>query len=160
MAMPMPLGAHLTTLCPHQKDHTLDRPSPRKKLCWSPEWCFSPHNFPWESGEGGGCQQSTGNSTRGDLTGQEWALPLQQRVRLNNRTPVRLLIRPSHVFTVLFTFSPPPTPSRPELRPAPPGIAPPLARSRRVCVVLDFSVGMEAFDELLSINVPWLKLKL
>ena len=22
-------------------------------------------------------------------------------------------------------------------------------------VVLDFSVGMEAFDELLSINVPW-----
>ena len=23
------------------------------------------------------------------------------------------------------------------------------------CVVLDFSVGMEAFDELLSINVPW-----
>ena len=23
------------------------------------------------------------------------------------------------------------------------------------CVVLGFSVGMEAFDELLSINVPW-----
>ena len=23
------------------------------------------------------------------------------------------------------------------------------------CVVLDFSVGMEAFDELLPINVPW-----
>ena len=23
------------------------------------------------------------------------------------------------------------------------------------CVVLSFSVGMEAFDELLSINVPW-----
>ena len=23
------------------------------------------------------------------------------------------------------------------------------------CVVLDFSVGMETFDELLSINVPW-----
>ena len=23
------------------------------------------------------------------------------------------------------------------------------------CVVLDFSVGTEAFDELLSINVPW-----
>ena len=23
------------------------------------------------------------------------------------------------------------------------------------CVVLCFSVGMEAFDELLSINVPW-----
>ena len=23
------------------------------------------------------------------------------------------------------------------------------------CVVLDFSVGMKAFDELLSINVPW-----
>ena len=23
------------------------------------------------------------------------------------------------------------------------------------CVVLDFSVGMEAFYELLSINVPW-----
>ena len=23
------------------------------------------------------------------------------------------------------------------------------------CVVLDFSVGMEAFDELLLINVPW-----
>ena len=23
------------------------------------------------------------------------------------------------------------------------------------CVVLDFSVGMEVFDELLSINVPW-----
>ena len=22
-------------------------------------------------------------------------------------------------------------------------------------VVLDFSVGMEAFDELLSINIPW-----
>ena len=26
------------------------------------------------------------------------------------------------------------------------------------CVVLDFSVGMEAFDELLSINVPRSKL--
>ena len=25
----------------------------------------------------------------------------------------------------------------------------------RPCVVLGFSVGMEAFDELLSINVPW-----
>ena len=25
------------------------------------------------------------------------------------------------------------------------------------CVVLGFSVGMEAFDELLSINVPWSK---
>ena len=24
------------------------------------------------------------------------------------------------------------------------------------CVVLGFSVGMEAFDELLSINVPWI----
>ena len=24
-----------------------------------------------------------------------------------------------------------------------------------LCVVLGFSVGMEAFDELLSINVPW-----
>ena len=23
------------------------------------------------------------------------------------------------------------------------------------CVVLGFSVGMEAFDELLSINIPW-----
>ena len=23
------------------------------------------------------------------------------------------------------------------------------------CVVLGFSVGMEAFDDLLSINVPW-----
>ena len=23
------------------------------------------------------------------------------------------------------------------------------------CVVLGFSVGMEAFDELLSVNVPW-----
>ena len=23
------------------------------------------------------------------------------------------------------------------------------------CVVLGFSVGMEAFDELLSLNVPW-----
>ena len=23
------------------------------------------------------------------------------------------------------------------------------------CVVLSFSVGLEAFDELLSINVPW-----
>ena len=23
------------------------------------------------------------------------------------------------------------------------------------CMVLGFSVGMEAFDELLSINVPW-----
>ena len=23
------------------------------------------------------------------------------------------------------------------------------------CVVLDFNVGMEAFDDLLSINVPW-----
>ena len=23
------------------------------------------------------------------------------------------------------------------------------------CVVLGFSVGMEAFDELMSINVPW-----
>ena len=23
------------------------------------------------------------------------------------------------------------------------------------CVVLGFNVGMEAFDELLSINVPW-----
>ena len=23
------------------------------------------------------------------------------------------------------------------------------------CVVLGFSVGMEAFDELLAINVPW-----
>jgi len=23
------------------------------------------------------------------------------------------------------------------------------------CVMLDFSVGMEAFDELLSVNVPW-----
>ena len=25
------------------------------------------------------------------------------------------------------------------------------------CVVLGFSVGMEAFDELLSINVPWIQ---
>ena len=25
----------------------------------------------------------------------------------------------------------------------------------RSCVVLGFSVGMEAFDELLSVNVPW-----
>ena len=24
-------------------------------------------------------------------------------------------------------------------------------------VMLDFSVGMEAFDELLSINVPWIQ---
>ena len=24
-----------------------------------------------------------------------------------------------------------------------------------LCVVLGFSVGMEAFDELISINVPW-----
>ena len=24
-------------------------------------------------------------------------------------------------------------------------------------VVLDFSVGMESFDELLSINVPWIQ---
>ena len=24
-----------------------------------------------------------------------------------------------------------------------------------LCVVLGFSVGMEAFDELLSINIPW-----
>ena len=24
-------------------------------------------------------------------------------------------------------------------------------------VVLDFSVGMEAFDDLLSINVPWIQ---
>ena len=24
-------------------------------------------------------------------------------------------------------------------------------------MVLDFSVGMEAFDELLSINVPWIQ---
>ena len=23
------------------------------------------------------------------------------------------------------------------------------------CVVLGFSIGMEAFDELLSVNVPW-----
>ena len=23
------------------------------------------------------------------------------------------------------------------------------------CVVLSFSVGMEAFDELLSLNIPW-----
>lgn len=76
-----------------------------QKLCWSPEWCFSPHNFPWESGEDGGCQQTTGNSARGDLTGQEGALPLQQRVRLNNKMLVRLLICPLHVFTVLFTFS-------------------------------------------------------
>ena len=26
-----------------------------------------------------------------------------------------------------------------------------------LCVVLGFSVGMEAFDELLSINVPWIQ---
>ena len=25
------------------------------------------------------------------------------------------------------------------------------------CVVLGFSVGMEVFDELLSINVPWIQ---
>ena len=25
------------------------------------------------------------------------------------------------------------------------------------CVVLSFSVGMEAFDELLLLNVPWIK---
>ena len=25
------------------------------------------------------------------------------------------------------------------------------------CVVLGFSVGMEAFDDLLSINVPWIR---
>ena len=25
----------------------------------------------------------------------------------------------------------------------------------RLCVVLGFSVGMEAFDELLSVNAPW-----
>ena len=25
------------------------------------------------------------------------------------------------------------------------------------CVVLGFSVGIEAFDELLSINVPWIQ---
>ena len=47
-----------------------------------------------------------GTQCRGDLAGQGWALPLKQRVRLNNKMLVRLLICPLHVFTVLFTFSP------------------------------------------------------
>ena len=46
------------------------------------------------------------------------------------------------------------------------GYVPVLLENLRVClalelvgpwVVLGFSVGMEAFDELLSINVPWIQ---